>query len=203
MNINLFSYGNSFQEKEKRELDAKQKVDNIPVETFLSTPETNIISFAMDNCLPEIPEILQNEIYANEPYECSIEQDIYGLKETITVKGTAIKIHIPFKGEDFFFRIRPSTYETFINKADEISSNEIVRTFHYSGNALDKDIVTREINDYTSFLTKHLECLRRDFSGFKDHLRRMLEPIVAERKVRLLAQKKLANSLPFPIKRRE
>lgn len=198
MKNNLFNNRTSYDEKESRMLAIKNEIVNMQAETFLSTPETDIINFIIDKYLPDIPEILKDNIYTEEPYECDIKG--YSFGEIYTVKGSAINVHFPFKGDVYFFGVRPSTFEMTLYDADILEKYEIINTFKYPVKEFAD--IKNKIIDYMAPLERYLSYLKRDYSNFENNIRAESKSMITERKNRLLEQKKISDSLPFPIKKR-
>jgi len=201
MDIKLFSDTTSHDSKNMRLLSVQEELKNIPADTILATPETDLINFVVQKHLPEVPHILREQVYTDEPYECNLDYG-YQFGDRHIVKGTAITAHIPFEGDAIFFKMMPSIFELTTYRADSISSdNRIICTFLYSVEEYSN--ASAKINSYITSLEKYLERLRNDFTDFEYYLKRNAMPILSERKTRLLAQKKMTESLPFPIKRRD
>lgn len=113
------------------------------------------------------------------------------------MRGTMVKIHIPFTGDKDVFYVQPTTFTTNPPGA-KIYSGYLM--LEIKGVELTKEKIQSETGQTISSIARYLETLRGNVSNFNNSIRENAHQAIENRKAKLLKDKDLVADLGFKIK---
>jgi TIR domain len=114
------------------------------------------------------------------------------------IRGTEITISVPFKGDPDFFRIRPSHYNLNPPRG-QVDGQEIRMTFtRTDANA---PAVKSEYEATVRDINQHLAWLRASVEQFNSKIGQQIQPLLSQRKQKVIANEGMVASLGLPVKK--
>ncbi len=140
-------------------------------------------------------EIQDEHIVLIEPREIEIERpsDFGG---TYRQKQLQFRFEIPFVGDSVLLGCKPSTYD-FNPPRATVDNHKVVLIFHRA----DRDIeaIKREFDEQLSRIKKYIGWQRPDIDRWNQALPEAVRQLVAARREKLVADKKLVTDLGFKV----
>jgi hypothetical protein len=116
------------------------------------------------------------------------------------LQGTAFTLVLPFEGDPDFFGFQPSTFSSS-GVRGEVQGSTLV--FHHRQLDPDGQAVKRDFDQRIAQVQQSLETQRLDTQDWNAKLPETVRGLLEARKKKTLEALKLAESLEFPVKRRE
>jgi hypothetical protein len=186
----------------KEELDsllgaALRKVDKWDRDDFLAQNEDLLIEHVTAGHQRKPVELWWDKAWRTDPEEVRIEGYDEWLKRPYVVMGTRFEISVPGDGDLRLMTCRPSRYPS-IPVAGDVRGNELVITIKDAD--LTPEKVMNRFAGARNEVERFLEYLNRDIEAYNKELRQQVTKRVKDRRARLLAERELAASLPFPVR---
>jgi len=163
------------------------------VEYFVSKYEVNPLSLDLDNVTIDQSEV---DIDVSDEWpRARIERGRPNYR-----KGNRISYFIPFTGDKtlFYCKASNSSLNLPYGKVKETEVVISIDTLEYDDEKI-KEIYNRNIIN----LTKHIEWVNNDLSGFNKRLKDSIKLLINQRKEKLTKNISLVNKLGYPLRRRE
>ncbi len=207
MKIRPFRDGDSystFTNLRKKLIQEIQSLDNEYV-LNVSTRELEDHYFDKGRIDPLVLHADQYYIDANEPTKIDVSHDFRRgvfAGERAIMQGTRLVVGIPFQGNPFLWKIRPSTYSVSGHPEIDIRGNDVYLEFSFPDDSANSDQLKAEIDREIRSLTDSVGHLANDVSNH--NLKSKSEITAAiERKLTLAKSTVTAVSdLGIPIKQR-
>ena len=183
----------------------KEEVDHWDRNRVLSSSESDLVTYLVNEYSLEPPRLLRDQIHVENEGETNIdvsgrfEYDIWDSGNPHHVPGSFVTVAIPFEGDGNLFEYQASTYTSDPPRGRISGSNVLIS---FQGIKLNAERTRKEIDDTVEQIEKHLEWIRNDCSQWNGRIASVAEQCVRHRKNRLLEQADMVSSLGLPIKRR-
>ena len=109
----LFSNSDMFNVCEGFKEHLKIQLSEIPSSDFVASDE-DLLALAMSSINLNVPTLDTNVTYSEKDVEIDVSHDqrrmIFYKGVPLCIPGKEIAIHVPFTGNDYFFRVRPNSY---------------------------------------------------------------------------------------------
>jgi hypothetical protein len=123
-----------------------------------------------------------------------------GLATGRKVKGSRIRLFIPFEGDQDLFLCMPSTYTTVFPLA-ELGENELVLSYFLTGT--NEEEVKREFEKDVGQIRTWLGWVRTEVGQFNESLLGKVETLLSERRAKIEQLARVGAAMGFPLRRRE
>ncbi|MGD2091139.1 MAG: hypothetical protein PVH61_33500 [Candidatus Aminicenantes bacterium] len=192
--ISLFNKEGWYTFKKNKIHELKKRISRIDGDELLISNIDELCDELEQDFSIDVP-VLKDNITKNDVEE---KNGRYGHK----VKEIAI--NIPFEGNFIAFEIRPShSYGLRGNTSADVRDQELILRFQFadlskvSGEYVN-DLIKKTISDIKS----NLNSLLKDVSGWNNQINNLSRQLIESRREKLLAEKKLVESITFPLKER-
>jgi hypothetical protein len=187
------------------------KVDNIPKNQLLATPEDDLVDYIYSE-FEVIPITLHEDAKEMEQHEINIDvsgypdRNFFREEGPIYVPGVRIVVSIPYSGYHVLWNLRPNRGQTVFPRAD-------VRQPDQSGiGQLDivieqptdepPDNIKQHLESELETIKFYLEVQRTQIEQFNSSIPEKIRKAIKARKERLKTHEGIAESLGIPLKRR-
>lgn len=177
----------------------ERKINTEPKDYILNVNEDEYINHIVETFSLECPEILNSDIYLDEPVETNINVSNNPEYWGNSIKGSLLTVHIPFNGNKELFFHTPST-RTFNPPHAKIKFNEIILELVLKHN--ENPDIENKIDNLLNDINKYLEWVKKDISNYNNSLRRNVKSKFDTRKAQFIKESSLTQGLRFPIKKR-
>lgn len=112
------------------------------------------------------------------------------------VKATRLTVHVPFTGEGFFFKVRPSTFSLSPPRG-EVQSNELLLIYEFANDSPPPDVrgqIDRDLND----IKNHLIRLNESVAMLRNELRPIAAQSWQQRKSQFASKTQVIAGLGLP-----
>jgi hypothetical protein len=177
----------------------KQKLDEIGSETVLARPIQELTAELVETFRLEVPGLNRSEItqLPNEEVDIDVSQDpmrgIFDPSQPFYVKGTMIRIAIPFSGDSELFKYGSSPFNSPI--PGEIEANDIVLA--YTAENPDLAAVQRDFDNRLSQIEVVLNMITGPAEQWNHQLRELIGTRLEQRRTKVQQDQKL--SLGYPL----
>ena len=198
----LFASGDLQATLEAGRHRARQAVIEWNPEQLLATAEADIIDYLVAEHSVDCPALHRDKI---EQLPVSEEvRPVAGMlsRETYQYRMTKFVIAVPFDGEEDVFKLR-ATQSSFNPPSAEVHEGEL--RLSWSDNpqvSADAAAIRRHFDTQLEKIEQHLSWSRADIDRHNVGLRTLAVSAVAERKAKLLADRRLEAGIGFPIRQR-
>lgn len=196
--ITYFGKFNVFNVMDAQLKEAAKFVEQISPEGLLNTPPDDIVEEIVTKYRFDVPVLLRDRAYLEEPREVRLTIKDYG--RTIHPMGTVLKLVVPFSGDAGMFWVTPSQMN-YAPPRGNLNYNTMV--LQVKGTNLDHAQVTKNFMSTLDEFDMWLGWLRTNANELETNLKRTAKSKVEARKQRLLADRNMVANLPFKIKARE
>lgn len=167
----------------------KNFIDTLPFDDDID--EQNIAKSVLKKYSLFVPVLLEDEIKRDVKEKEMRVQSIFG--DTGIVKGLAIQVKIPFKGDPLLFRYKPSTYTLSGTPMAEIEDGNIV--LYYETDEKDADKIKQLWIKDIKEIKQYLERMRNDLEKYNNNLIQDIQTLIKYRKQEFDANSDLINKL--------
>jgi hypothetical protein len=184
------------QSAQQRKLD--EEIASYDGDALLSVSMDRLLDYFEKKYELDVPELVVDKIEVDVDER---SRNVGGIFESYPQTGAIFIYHVPYSGSQGFFRVRPSSYN--INPPRGfVTEGELQLTFERLGEA-DRGTVKDEAERLIQQVQSNLDQLRLDVGPFNSGLRDVVRARVEARRNRLLADRKTAASLGYPVRLRE
>jgi len=206
--VKLFYEDSMHNYLENLKQEVSSFIDNISKKDILNTNEDEYYEYLISKFKIENILIDEKEVYTDEPEEIKIDvsqdpnRDIINRSKPFPVKGSLIKVHIPYKGLKELFKVRPSSFVMHTFRAD-IDTNEVVISYEYPSDKLNKESLESQIQGDLDFIRKMVDNQESEINHFnEEELPNLVKSLFAKRKNTLSSDENVVSSLSIPMKRK-
>jgi hypothetical protein len=198
----------------KKLAEAHGKVDSIPQAQFENSSDAEILEHLVSHLTVE-PLILalDNKVMEHGETRVDVSRDpmrFHVSHGQLLVPGILVRVTVPFSGESFLWRYRPSTYTTCFPRGVVTESGggvlggEVAIEVAKPTDALgDGAALKREVDSALTSFQKWVGFVGQDVGKFNQNLRTTLQKAIADRRARLKAHDTVLQAIDIPLKRRE
>jgi len=158
----------------------------------------DLVNFIHAKFFIKIP-ILDIENAEASQQEVKISVQAWRDEQQMSVLGTMVTLEVPYEGEKFLFRIKPSTWSLNPPRASISKTRVILRQ---SGRNLKSEEVQASFEQTIASIQENLLRLHSDFDEFNNRLKDIAREQIEARKSKLLADQNLVSGLKFKLKER-
>lgn len=198
----LFSRVNIFDVLVHREKQLTGEVDQLEPSAIDQTPEQELVHTFAVKYKFELPVLEDDKSYiSHREVNVDVSQDrmrmIWDRSHPFNVKGTEIKISIPFKGDSELFQVRPTTFNLNPPRA-EVHGHEIHLTYVRMDNnaAAVKSEYQKAIQD----IKQHLDWLEQSIAGFNSNIGPKVKTLISQRRQKLVAKADMFAEIGLPVR---
>ena len=183
----------------------RAEVESADPDYLLTVSEADYGGYLRDKYGLSAPEILVDRIYQHEPKDINIDvsrdpmRRAFGRGGPASVKGTSVTISLPFEGDGDLFRYQPSSYNLSPPRG-RVVKQEVRLTYEFTGH--EADALSHRYDRDLGGIQAYLSWVRGDVSGFNDALPQFARQVIARRRKKLMADRRVSAALGIPIKRR-
>ncbi len=184
-------------------LNFEEEIDKLDVDYLLQVSEYDLIEFFADKYKIDRINLSVDQKYQLEPKDVNI--DVSGDRsrarfrsQPFYIKGTEIKICIPYTGNRDLFHYQASTFSYNPPRGD-VTENEVILTYQVPQSY---DRLRDDINSDVDSINQHLGWTNRDVDSFNDQLHALIQKTLAKRKQKVMNDRDLSINLGIPVKQR-
>jgi hypothetical protein len=173
-------------------------VDQWDTDQLLAQSETEIVEYLVAKYSVRCPILLRDSIEADIPREVTRRiYNSYGRPQDDPL--TRVVVHVPFEGDEEFFRLQPSTFGLNPPKAS-VNGDELLLT--HETRELDGNVLRNWVDRALGDIEQYLSHARPQAEAHNASLPSVADHAVRQRKERLLRDRSAVASLGFPIRRK-
>jgi hypothetical protein len=189
-----------------------EKVNAIPKDQFLSTPEEDLVEHVYAELHIE-PLTLYEDSMEMDQHEVQIDvsgyrdRNPFGDRGPIYVQGVRIMVSVPFTGESVLWKLRPNSFQSVFPRADiresrgdQAGSVELV--FEQPSDAQPEQL-KQHLDSELKSIRFYVDAQRAQVEQFNNTARDNIRRAIQARKERLEKHDGIANLLGIPLKRRD
>jgi hypothetical protein len=183
----------------------KKRIQAIPANTLLNASEHDLIAALVEEFRLNVPVIDDDGIYIAESGETQVDVSrdprrmISNRSQAFYVPGNKTVIAAPFKGDQEFFRIQPTSYSLSPPRAT-IGKGELLLT--YVGTDQNAEAIKNGYKGTLDSIKQYLRSLGESAAQFNGQLEQLITSQLKVRKDRLLADAGVTAALGLPMKKR-
>jgi hypothetical protein len=173
--------------------------------TILNASLSDLIDHFVSKFICDIPRLRLDQAHQLDPQDVPIDVS-YDISRSFRdggphyMQGTLFTLVVPFDGDADFFGFQPSTYYSS-GVRGEVKGSTLV--LHHRQLDPDGQAVKRDFEQNIAQVQQSLDTQRRDSQDWNAKLPETVRGLLEARKKKTLEALKLAESLEFPVKRRE
>jgi hypothetical protein len=151
-----------------------------------------------------VPVIDQDKKHAlTKETEIDVSQDpmrrVFNRSRPLYVKGTEVRVVIPFEGDGWMFDVRPTMF-TNNPPVAEVQNNELHFVYKLPNAGFDVD---GDVGRRLSHLNQYLQSLRDSAEIFKAELQQLVSSFIEQRKREHGTHTQIISSLKMPVRKEE
>lgn len=188
----------------------KAEVEKLEADYVLKVSDSDLSEYFVSRYTIDSPRLLIDNAYQHEPQDCDIEElnpssfinvrDGFGSRsQHRSVRGTAVRISVPFEGEPKLFEYQPSTY-TLNPPEAEVGDSEIHMTYRFI--KPDVKLLKSRYESTLKAIQEYLSRVQNDVGAYNESLPQEIRNLITARKTKVLADRKLSAEIGIPIRRR-
>ena len=186
-----------------RQLSISSKVDNVPQDQFLISSEQELIEHVVASLTVE-PVVLLEEGKTMDQREAQVDvsrdQTRYlrpGRSGPFYIPGTQVEIDIPFTGEEWIFRYRPSIWSTVFPNAD-VRQGHLRITITQPHDA-DSSAFKVQYEREMKLIREYVDRSYTQVVAYNESLPNIAEQAIIGRRNRLSQHENIASLLDIPL----
>lgn len=207
----LFSDRGLGDEFRTRLARVEQRVDDVPKERFLATPERDLVEHFMQELGIETVQLFEDRAEIFPPKEIKIDvsrdgsRDIRDRTQPFYVPGIQVEVRIPFVGPVGVWKCTPSTWRSTFPfgtpvRSDEMGPGELRLTYAIVQDQ-EQEKVKAEHERNMGQIRFYLDQANKDIKAFKALLEESISAAISSRKERLKKTEGFAEMLGIPMVR--
>ncbi|MFC0039524.1 hypothetical protein [Actinomadura rayongensis] len=200
MYVTLFASRNGYLDHSLQATveDIEQRLRKWKADALLNASEHDVIETLIGLGTVACPVLLREEIYTLEMTEEERQYVEFG--DRITRRVTVMTFVVPYEGEEYVFRVRPTATTLNPPRVAELNSRDLRIVLDIG--AMETEQLRRQFHEQLDSIDMYLAWARTDIDRHNQRIRSLVPQLVAQRKAELLAQRNLQAELGFPIRRR-
>jgi hypothetical protein len=208
MKILPFSEGDTFAIFHNRIEMVKQEIESLDNDYVLKASVTELEEYFLDKVRIE-PLTLHSDQYYIENKEGTkidvshhIDRFVFPGERAI-VQGTRLNIAIPYEGNQFLWRVRPSTFSLSSYPEIEIREDSIMFAYSFPDDTADSQRIKADIDSRVRSLSNAVENLRQDVENHNKSAPAIIKSALEQKRAKALSVSNTVANLGIPIKRRD
>lgn len=182
---------------------AVEEVNALDSSYLMKVSEEDLIDSLAAKHQVEPIELIREQIVVDGPREVEITYRgemafAYG-EDQVTVRGTALTIVVPFRGDPMLFKLRPSTWNTNPPRG-RVVDHELHLDFR--GEEMSGEQLKREYERVLADAEEYVSWQRGTIDAHNHAMRQVMTQAVAQRKAKLKKDMDLVAGLDIPVRRR-
>lgn len=201
----LFFQGDLRATLENVKAKAVEEVNSLAPDYLLKVSEQDLVDTLSAKFQVDPIELARDQAVADGPREVDITYHndrinrIYG-DDGMTVRGTAVTIAVPFRGDPMLFKLRPSTWNTNPPRG-RVSGQELHLDFR--GPDMKADQLKAETERMLASVEQYASWQRETIISHNQAVRATTAQAIAQRKAKLRKDMDLVAGLGIPLRRRD
>lgn len=188
---------------EAQKAGARKKIERMSASDLVAHQSLDELAASIATEFSMAPPVLDVENIDVWQREVEIEHRsqfgyIDELRRSMTRKGTAIDVRVPFNGEEEMFQVRPTSYNTNPPRG-RISRGYI--EFTITGTSLSAEIVKSEIERRIADINQYLDFQRSSVGNFSAEIQKVAYDALQARASKLNADRNLIEDLGYRIRK--
>ena len=201
----LFSKGAIYSVLQAHKEKIGEFIERKEPDYLLKVSEPDFIAHVLDTFKLDVPRLLEDRIYAEEPQETKVDVTgdwHYGQfgDGPVIVNGMMTTVAVPFEGDRNFFFIQPMTHTHGV-ATPHLTENEL--RFEFTQTKVDSNEIKREFDQGLKGVRDNLNSLRESVTQHETTLPVFVKEKIEKRKKRLLESRGTVEALGIPVKRRD
>lgn len=200
----LFREGDLRATLENVEAKAVEEVNTLKPDYLLKVSEQDLIYSLAASHKVEPIELQRDQIVADGPREVDItyrgERAVMYGEEQVTIRGTALTIVVPFRGEPMLFKLRPSKWNTNPPRG-HVVGQELHLDFR--GPDMKPEALKQEYERTLASVEQYVGWQKDTVKNHNEHIRNTIAKAVQQRKAKLRKDMDLVAGLGIPVRRRD
>lgn len=185
--------------------DVAESIDQVPTDIFLNTPTGTMCDHLEESHKIGTPVLFEDAITSDVCEETvdaggSRPRVIWELNRELPVRGTKATYQVPFEGNEKAFFWTPTRPHHGLQANVEVEKSRLVISVSRPDHQHQEFL--RPLNQTLEAIRMNLGQLREDVKSFNEGLRVKIFELVEARRQKLLKDRALAESLPFPLRKR-
>ena len=191
-------------------LDAEEKtmvdeISSLNEDRVLNTSPQDLCDYFVKKFKIEPIELEETQIqvdYGDKQIDVRnrFEYAVFDESRPVYVSGTRVTFYIPFRGDRQLFHCKPSAFMPTLPYA---TFNDDEVRYTYDLTTLDMPRVQSGFEKDLDTLKQYIGRIERDVQSFNSTIRAKASECIASRREKILQDRKLVESLGFPLRRRE
>jgi hypothetical protein len=167
---------------------------------LLSWSDEDVVAALKSVALVECPVLDRSAAYMLEPKEEVRRVQVF--VDVVNRLVTVFTLVVPFTGDEQVFHLKASTY-TMCTPEFTVGSGRLRLTYVTDGvRHPAEEEIRKDFDSQLDEIERQLEFARNDIRTFQFQIEQQLPGLVAQRRAKLLADRKLNASIGFPVRRR-
>ncbi len=187
----------------------KLHIDKFPKDFLLSQDEEEIVKNLIEKFKIDNLKIFEENISRDPSEEIEIDvrndpfRDIRDRSRPFLLKGTKIRIYVPYRGKHELFSIQPSTVPFHVVKAI-VDTEDIAIDYEFLPQSTDVKELNSRIKRDLDFIKTMIQSQNSEIEHFNNsELPKLVESTIKNRRDKLQKENLILDSLNFPLKRKE
>ena len=191
-------------------LDAEEKtmvdeISSLNEDRVLNTSPQDLCDYFVNKFKIEPIELEETQIqvdYGDKQIDVRnrFEYAVFDESRPVYVSGTRVTFYIPFRGDRQLFHCKPSAFMPTLPYA---TFNDDEVRYTYDLTTLDMPRVQSGFEKDLDTLKQYIGSIERDVQSFNSTIGAKASECIASRREKILQDRKLVESLGFPLRRRE
>lgn len=203
----LFTKQDLYHLLENHKQAIRNEIENLDQDYLLKANEDELKQYLLDKFNIDVPRIIRESIYVDEPSEVAINvggdpRYDYGTPlyrdRHPTIKGTRIVIHVPFEGEAELFKWQPSSFSLNPPRA-QIGHQELLLVYEISSSETIN--LQQRYQKEVDQIEKYLQTARSNVENCLREVPGIISSVISSRKARLQKNISVVVNLGLPVRR--
>jgi hypothetical protein len=185
-----------------------KEIQGIPENEFLNMSADDLASHLAEKYALDIPMLDEEQGFADQrEIEVTLQGDTSGRYDIFSDRtgvqrapATEVAITIPFSGDGQMFFVQPQSCVLSSYRGVEVKEGHL--TITVSGVRPSESMARSHVDGIRSAIRQNLETLRQNAAAFNPQLRAFAESKISERRLKLAADRKFAESFGFTLRQR-
>lgn len=182
-----------------------KEIEKTDRNTLLNASQSDLADHFISKFTFDIPRLRLDLVHQLDPRDVAIDVSYDRRRYFRTdgphyLQGTLFTLVVPFEGDADYFGLKPSQFYSS-GVRGEVEGTTLL--FHHQQLEPDAQAVKRDFDQRIAQVQESLEIQRRDTRDWNARLPEMVRSLLESRKKKILEALKLAESLEYPVKRRE
>lgn len=192
---------------DRRIENMKSEVERIDQNRLLNTPTAELANYLVEKyAFEHLTLHVDKAETTHHETKLDVSQDpmrqfVYDYHQgPFLVDATRVELYVPFSGDEELFKYRPDRWMMTVFQG-QIQGSQLIITHTVEG--FDAESVNRHFDQAIQNINTMIGYIREMVTHFNNHLPNQAQEVIDSRRSRLLKAANMADSLKFPLRRRE